>query len=52
MPAWQGNTPITLDSLCSLDVAARGEIASYTLTVIAPLPSSGLKVDAVTERQS
>lgn len=52
MPAWEGVRPLDLDSNCYLDIAARGEVEAQTLHVIAPLPSSGLKLEAVTERTS
>jgi hypothetical protein len=52
MPAWDGQTPLILDSKCLLDIAARGEVEAQTLTVIAPLPSSGTKLDAVAVSQS
>ena len=52
MPAWQGEIPIRLDSECFLDIAARGRVEAQSLAVVAPLPSSGLKLDAVAVRQS
>lgn len=52
IPYWQDDTPIRLDSTCYLDIAARGEVEAQTLHVIAPLPGSGTKIDAVAERQS
>jgi hypothetical protein len=52
MPALQGSELIALDSLCSLDVDARDGLAAYTLAVVAPLPSSGTKIDAVALRQA
>lgn len=52
-PYWQNGAPITLDSTCYLDIAAReGGVASQTLHVVAPLPGSGTKIDAVAERTS
>jgi len=52
MPAWNGNTPINLTSNDFLDIAARGEVEAYTLSVVAPLPSSGVMLEAVAERQA
>lgn len=53
MPAWDGDSVIQLDSKCYLEVEARdGGVEAQTLNVIAPLPSSGLKLDAVAVRQS
>lgn len=49
---WQGDVPVELDSTCYLDIAARGRVEAQTLHVIAPLPSSGLKLEAVAERQT
>jgi hypothetical protein len=50
IPFWQGDTPIDVDSTCYFDIAARGEVEAQTLHVIAPLPGSGTKIDAVAER--
>lgn len=53
MPAWDGDTLIALDSTCVLEIAARdGGVEAQTLNVVAPLPSSGTKLDAVAVRQS
>ncbi len=52
MPFWQGLSPVSLDSTCSLDIAPRDRIADYTLHVIAPLPSSGTVIDTVAVKQS
>lgn len=52
MPAWSGDSPLELDSKCLLEIAARGRVEAQTLTVVAPLPSSGTKLEAVTVRQS
>lgn len=52
IPYWQEGTPITLDSTCYFDIAARELVAAQTLHVIAPLPGSGTKIDAVAEKQS
>jgi hypothetical protein len=52
LPAWQGETPIDLSSPCFLDIAARGEVEAHTLSVVAPLPSSGARLDAVAVMQS
>ena len=52
IPYWQGDTPIQIDSTCYFDIAARGRVEAQTLHVIAPLPGSGTRIDAVAERQS
>ena len=53
MPAWQADVPLTLDSKCFLDIAARdGGVEAQTLTVVAPLPSTGSMLDAVATRQT
>ncbi len=52
LAAWQNGVLVQLDSTCYLDIAARGEVEAQTLHVIAPLHQSGLKLEAVTERQS
>lgn len=52
LPAWQGDSVIDLDSKCFLEIAARGEVEAQTLQVIAPLSSSGVKLEAVAVRQS
>lgn len=53
IPYWQNDTPITLDSTCYFDIAAReGGVPAQTLHVIAPLPGSGTKIDAVAEKIS
>lgn len=53
IPAWQHEVPVDLDSSCFLDIAARdGGVEAQTLSVVAPLPSSGTQIDAVAVRQS
>lgn len=52
MPAWQNSEPIKLTSPCFLDIAARGDVEAHTLSVVAPLPSSGAKLDAVAIEQT
>lgn len=52
MPAWQNETPIDLSSPCFLDIAARDGVEAHTLSVVAPLPSSGAKLDAVAVEQT
>lgn len=47
IPAWQGPVPIRLDSDCFLDIAARGEVEARSLSIVAPLPGTGSKLDAV-----
>jgi len=51
LPYWQNDVPVALDSTCYLDIAAReGGVEAQTLHVVAPLPGSGTKLDAVAER--
>lgn len=52
LPAWKDDAVLTLDSNCFLDIAARGEVEAHTLAVVAPLPYSGLLLEAVTERRT
>ena len=53
MPAWQETVPLVLDSKCFLDIAARdGGVEAQTLSVVAPLPSTGSMLDAVAVRQT
>src|SRR5690242_15768209 len=39
IPFWQNGSPITIDSTCYFDIAAREGVAAQTLHVVAPLPS-------------
>lgn len=52
MPAWDGDTPLALDAQCILEIAARDKVEAHALSVVAPLPSSGVKLEAVAVRQS
>lgn len=47
MPAWKDQTLIKLDSDCFVDIAARGEVEARSLAIVAPLPGTGVKLDAV-----